>query len=233
VRTTKEAVAPQPGTVNTARQATPAPSAGDRLLEWIGKHRQASTYGAVVIVAVVGFLVWNISARGRTESEARSALSNARVAFESRNLGLASSELSRVRENYAGTKAAEEATLLLAQVRLLQGQADQGLQLLQDLAPDASVDYRSKAFGLLGAALENAGRVTEAAQAYERAGNAEELPFLKTQYLSEAGRAWAAAGDTARAVSIYRRIVSELGTAGGATEAQVRLGELTKGVSTP
>jgi tetratricopeptide (TPR) repeat protein len=203
------------------------------LLEWIGKHRQAATYGGVALVAAVGLLVWNLTSRGRTEVEARSALTSARVAFESRNLGLASSELSRVRENYSGTLAAEEATLLLAQVRLLQGQADQGLQMLQEFAPGASAEYRSKAFGLLGAALENAGRSSEAAQAYERAGNDEELPALQAQYLSEGGRAWAAAGDTARAVSLYRRIVSELGTTNAATEASVRIGELTRGAATP
>lgn len=231
LRTTKEATVPQSGGVAAGRLAPAAPSAGERLLAWIAKHRQVSAYGAGAIVIAVALVVWNMSATRRNESEARTALANARVAFESRNYALASSELSRLRENSAGTKAAEEATLLLAQIRLQQGQPDQALQLLQDFAPGASRDYRAQAFGLLAGALENTAQLTDAAQAYERAGEAATLPFLKTQYLSDAARTWLSAGDTARAVSTYRRIVADSGDSAPATEAMVRLGELTKGAA--
>ena len=42
-----------------------------------------------------------------------------------------------------------------------------------------------------------------------------------------------AAGDTAGAVEAYRKIVKEMGETGPATEARVRLGELTKGGAIP
>lgn len=235
MRTTKGATASQAGAPAAARPATVAPPAslGERVLEWITKHRQASGYAGAAIAIGIVLVVWNVTATRRSELEARTSLAGARIAFESRNLGLASSELARVRENYSGTKAAEEATLLLAQVRLLQGQTDQALQLLQGFASGASRDYRAQAYGLLGGALENSGKVAEAAQAYEQAGAAAQLDFLKAQYLSDAGRTWLATGDTARAVSTYKRIVTDLGTAAAATEATVRLGELTKGSFTP
>ena len=51
----------------------------------------------------------------------------ARLAFEQENDPLAASEFARIRENYSGSRAAEQATLLLAQTRLLQGQAQQAL----------------------------------------------------------------------------------------------------------
>src|SRR3989449_4746479 len=44
------------------------------------------------------------------------------LALASRNYQLAASVLSQVTENYAGTHAAQEGTILLAQVRLAQGQ---------------------------------------------------------------------------------------------------------------
>jgi outer membrane PBP1 activator LpoA protein len=187
--------------------------------------------GAVLVGAALVW--WNIVATRQSEAEARTNLQGARVAFESRNLGLAASELARVRENYAGTKAAEEATLLMAQVRLLQGQRDAAIQLLQTFAPGASREYRAQAYGLLGGALEDAGRGSDAAGAYERASGEASLDFLKAQYLSDAGRAWVGAGDTSRAVAAYRRITTELGETSVATEAAVRLGELTKGAITP
>jgi len=205
----------------------------ERVVAWFKKHPQLTSWGGVIIIAAAGLFVWNRSTTSQSEAEARASLQGARVSFESHNYGFASSELQRVRENYSGTKAAEEATLLLAQVRIGQHQNDQAVQLLQEFAPGASRDYRSQAYSLLGASLENAGRPAEAAPAYETSAEAAMLPFLKAQALADAGRAWVAAGDTARAVATYKRITTELKETGPATEAQVRIGELTKGATTP
>jgi len=233
LRTTKETAVPATSSPVAVRHAPVSVTPAERVVNWVRKHPQITTWGVVVVVGAVGLFLWNLTATRQSEAEARMSLQGARVAFESRNLGLASSELARVRENYAGTKAAQEATLLLAQVRMQQGQNDQAIQLLQQFAPGASRDYRAQAFGLLGAALENAGRAGDAAQAYESAGEAAGLPFLKAQFLSDAGRAWVAAGDTARAVATYKRITTDLKETTPATEATVRIGELTKGATTP
>jgi tetratricopeptide (TPR) repeat protein len=244
LRTTKErkgsaapVATPEPQPSHERAKLTPPPeTAGERVIGWVRKHRQLTGWVAGIAIVAVVFFAWNIAATRGSEAEARTSLQSARVAFEAHNLGLASSELARVRENYSGTKAAEEATLLLAQVRLQQGQNEQAIQMLQEFAPGASRDYRAQAFGLLGAALENAGRTRDAAQAFERAAEAAPLPFLKAQLLSDAGRAWVGAGDTARAVSAYTRITTELKETATVTEAAVRLGELTKGaaqVATP
>jgi len=236
LRTPKEAVAPPSGMGSASqRPATVGhtPTAGERVLAWIGKHRQASAYAAVAIAAAAGLVVWNIMSSGRVEAEARASLSSARMAFDSRNLAVAASELARVRENFSGSQAAEEATLLLAQVRLLQGQTDQGVQLLQEFAPGASREYRAQAYGLLAVAYENAGKLPDAAQAYEQAAGGAELDFLKAQFLSDAGRTWLAAGDTNRAISTYRRVVKDMESTTAAREATVRLGELTKGAALP
>src|SRR5437879_2781152 len=142
---------------------------------------------------------------------------------------LAASELAKVVENYAGTNAAEEGRLLLANVRLLQGQPQQAVTVLQDWASGAGHAYRSQAYGLLGAAYENLGRFRDAAEAYEKASSAARLDFHRAQLLSDAGRAWTSAADTARAIAAYRRIVKDFPKESAVTEAKVRLGELTKG----
>ncbi len=140
--------------------------------------------------------------------------------------------MSRIAENYSGTRAAEEATLLLAQVRLVQGQSQLAVQQLAKFAPGASRQYKAQAYGLLGAAYENLGRPREAAGAYEAAAAAAGMPFLRAQYLSDAGRAWVAAGDTTKALAAYREIVTKLDLAGTVVEAKVRIGELTRGAGT-
>src|SRR2546428_737999 len=131
------------------------------------------------------------------------------------------------------TAGAQEGTILLAQVRLAQGQNQLAIDLLKRFAPDAGKAYQAQAYGLLGAAYENAARPKDAAEAYQRAAETARLPFLRSQFLSDAGRAWVAAGDTSRALAAYRAILQGSDTAGAAGEAKVRIGELTRGAGQP
>jgi len=216
--------------VGTARPAVQDNDALARAVAWIKAHRQLSLWVAVVLVVGGGLLWWNALSTRQSEQNAGRALSSARLAFESRNFPLASSELSRIIANYSGTHAAQEANLLLAQVRLAQGQNQSAIDLLRRFAPDAGREFRAQAYGLLGGAYENVAHPKEAAAAYQLAAEAASMPFLRAQFLSDAGRAWTTAGDTAKAVAAYREIVTKLDSTNSVMEAKVRLGELTRGV---
>ena len=220
----------------TAQAAAPVRHADEdtlhRLLEWARGHRTVVTYGGAALVLAAALVGWNLFATRRSEEAAGAQLQQARAAFEQNNLPLAASEFARIRENYSGTRAAEEATLLLGQARLLQGQPQQAIDVLTGFAGSAGDAYRAQAYGLLGSAYENVGKPADAGGAYERAADASQLPSFESQFLSDAGRAWVAAGDTAKAVAAYQRIVRELSETGSVSEATVRLGELTKGAVT-
>jgi tetratricopeptide (TPR) repeat protein len=219
----------------TAASATSGPTRTqvepffERAVVWGRSHKQLTSWIGVIVVVGLVLFVWNVSSNRRSEEVASRELQGARFAYENQNMPLAASELARITENYSGTNAAQEGRLLLAQVRLLQGQPQQAVQVLQDFAGSAGKAYRAQAYGLLAGAYENLGRFREAGEAYENGSAAAGLDFLKAQLLSDAGRAWATAGDTTRAVAAYRRIVDDFGKEGTATEARVRLGELTKG----
>lgn len=224
-----QTVAPSSGAKPTPAHSFGPQPFSDRFVTWVNTHRQLSYWiGTVLVVGAVLF-VWQLSTKRRSEEIASRELQGARFAFENQNLPLAASELARVIENYSGTNAAEEGRLLLANVRLLQGQPQQGVEVLRDYAPGAGRAYRSQAYGLLGAAFENLGRFREAAEAYENGAAAARLDFQKAQMLSDAGRAWTSAADTTKAVQVYQRLVEELPNEGAVTEAKVRLGELKKG----
>ena len=216
-------------TVTQAGATTQGEPFLERALDWTRAHKQATTWVSAALVVGAVLFVWTLSSTRRSEAIASRQLQAARYAFENQNLPLAASELARVIENYSGTNAAAEGRLLLAQVRLLQGQAQQAVEVLRDFAPSAGAAFRAQAYGLLGAAYENLGRPREAAEAYQAGAGRARMSFLEAQMLSDAGRAWAAAGDTAKAIAAYQRIVNELPKEGAVTEAKVRLGELTKG----
>jgi len=205
------------------------PALTDRFGAWVKAHRQLSSWVGGIVVVGAGLFIWNLSTQRRSEEIASRDLQGARFAFENQNLPLAASELAKVVENYSGTNAAAEARLLLANVRLLQGQPQQAVAVMKDYAPGAGSAYRAQAYGLLGGAFENMGRFREAGEAYENASAAARLDFMKAQFLADAGRAWTVAGDTAKAVAVYQRILKDFAKEGAATEAKVRVGELTKG----
>jgi len=201
------------------------------LTEWIKGHRQVATYAAVVLALAAGLFAWNLLTTKTAERNAGSQLEQGRLALDSKNYPLAASVLAQVVENYSGTHAAQEGAILLAQVRLAQGQTQQAIDVLQRYAPTAAKDFRAQAYGLLGAAYENALKPKDAATAYGQAAAAAQYPFLRAQFLDDAGRAWIAAADTAKALAAYRTIVQQLDSTSAVGEAKVRIGELTKGAT--
>jgi len=214
---------------STGQPAAAESSALTWLAEWIKGHRQAATYAGVVLALAAGLFGWNLLSTKTAERNAGSQLEQGRLALDSKNYPLAASVLAQVVENYSGTHAAQEGAILLAQVRLAQGQTQQAIDVLQRYAPNAEKDFRAQAYGLLGAAYENALKAKDAATAYEQAAAAAQYPFLRAQFLADAGRAWIGAADTARALVAYRTIVQQLDSTSAVGEANVRIGELTKG----
>ncbi len=201
------------------------------LVQWIKGHKQRAAYLGAALALVAILFVWNLLSTRTAERSAGRRLEQGRLALASKNFQLAASVLSQVVENYSGTRAAQEGNILLAQVRLAQGQSQQAIDLLKEFASNASRDYRAQAYGLLGAAYENASHPRDAADAYQHAADAAQYPFLRAQFLSDAGRAWLAVGDTAQAIKAYKTIAQQLDSTSAATEAKVRLGELTKGAA--
>lgn len=219
-----------PGVTSTPGRAYDR-SFSDRTVDWINAHRKMSSWIAAILIVAAGLFAWKLVTDRRLEEAASRELQGARYAFENQNLPLARSELARVVENYSGTNAAEEGRLLLANVHMLEGRSQQAIELMRGYAPGAGRAFRAQAYGLLGAAYENTNRFREAAEAYESGAEAGRLDFQKAQLLSDAGRAWTSAADTARAIAAYKRIIEDFPKEGMVTEAKVRLGELTKGAA--
>lgn len=200
----------------------------ERAGAWYQANRRI-VLGSVIGLSLVAGTAWfYLSAQERKARFAAQALEDARVAVQAGNLPLAASDLSRLVTQYAGTHAGDDAVILLAQVRLRQNNASLAVQELQTaIGRGLNDQFRAPAYGLLGIAQENVGNLREAADAYLNAAQTAWYTYLQAQYLNEAGRAFWAAGDTNRAADAYRRVISEFADAPVASEARVRLAELT------
>lgn len=205
----------------------------ERALEWIQRYRRVLIGAAAGLVIVASGLWFMLEYRGRKEAAAERALEQARFATQSRNFALAASDLSRMIENYAGTRAGDEAVIVLAQVRLIQNQASLAVDELRTaLGRGLDPQFQSGAQSLLGVALENLGNLSQAGEAYEEAAATAWYDELAAQYLNDAGRAYTLAGDTARAMSSYERVLTTYPEVQGVAEAKVRLAELRAAAAT-
>ncbi len=206
---------------------TPERDPGKRIVEWVHTHRR-SAIGTLVGVALIAGSIWFVlEYQQRKEVAAAVALEGTRMATQAGNLPLAASDLLRLIDTYPGTQAADEAVVILAQVRLGLDQPSIAVAELERAIEAGLADqFRAPAYGLLANALEHVGSPAEAGEAYENAAGATWYEYLSAEYLNEAGRAYWTAGDTARAISAFERVLSEFEDAPGATEARVRLAEL-------
>lgn len=195
--------------------------------EWLARNTRKVLIGLAVVAAAAAAFWWYRTTMVRKEAFASQALDRARAAAEAGNLPLAASDLARVVDRFAGTKAGDQAAILLAQVRLTQGQVAEAVNGLQSFVQGRHPDYvRASAYSLLGSGLENQGKLREAGDAYRRASESARLDYLKATYLIDASRALAAAGDTAGARAALVQLLTEYAELDQASEARVRLGEL-------
>ena len=208
----------------------PATAAPADPMIWVRKHQKLvlGIAGALVVLALGA---WVVTETGqRRQLRAAEALDQARNIAESGNLPLAASELQKIIETFSGTDAATEAVVTLNQVRMVNGQSELAVVSLQDyLKTNPKKVYKVPAQGLLGEALENAGRPEEAGAAYLGASEDAEVDYLKAQYLLSAARAYSNAGKVDEAVKALQTIIDKYPKTTALTEARVRLAELTQG----
>lgn len=217
--------ADQKSATAAAPSSAPLPSAGGRP---VNTKALMILGGAVLAIALVAWMV--ISSGRRKEQFATRELINARATAEQGNLPLAATRFQTVIDQFGGTEAAQEAVIGLNQVRLINGQADLAAVALREfLATNPAPKFEAPAEALLGAAMENARQWDDAAAAYRRAFEATTADYLKADYLVQQARALRLGGKQQEAIAAYRQVLTDYAETPVATEATVRLAELTQG----
>ena len=202
--------------------------------EWVEKHGRKALIGLTVVLVIAGAIWLYMASARRKEAFASAELARARTTAEQGNLPLAANDLTRLSEQFSGTRAGDEASVLLAQIRLLQGQRDMAVTALQEFVQgNHTDDSKASAYALLGGGLEDQGKIREAGEAYRRASETAPVDFLKASYMLEAGRAFTAAADTAQARRAYEFVLTNYGELDQAAEARVRMAEIGGTVPPP
>ena len=141
---------------------------------------------------------------------------------------MAEADLKKVVDKYASRPSGIEAGLLLAQLKLDRSEYAGAVTDLRSLSGKVTSGPGASAIrGLLGDAIAQSGKPAEAAVEYEKAGNLSAGPVEKDFWLSKAARAYTDAGKAADGRKLYEALATQLNNEAIATEARVRLGELS------
>src|SRR5437763_5184700 len=199
----------------------------ESFLDWFRiNSRLVGAAVAVVLALAFGFWFYNRSAVLKAENADKKLLA-AKQSLSSGNSPLAQSDLKKVADQYAGTGAGAEAGMLLAQLKLDQGDNQGAVTALTDLAHKfPSGPYAASVRALLGDAYEQLGKPAEAAAEYEQAALATSLPNERALLMSKLGRAFAAAGKNDKARETWESLANQQASPALAAEARIRLGEL-------
>jgi predicted negative regulator of RcsB-dependent stress response len=199
----------------------------ESFVDWFRINSRMVTIGAVVVLAAAfGTWFYNRSVALKNENADKRLLA-AKQSLGSGNLPLAQTDLKKVADQYAGTSAGAEAGMLLAQVKLEQGDYAGAVTSLKDLsAKIATGPYAASLRGLLGDALVQLNKPAEAAVEYERASQLTTMPNERALLLSKVGRAFQAAGNHDKARQTWEALALQQDNQALAAEARLRLGEL-------
>lgn len=209
---------------------TSAQPRAESFVDWFHINSRTISVGAIVVVGIA-FGVWFVqrTALNETVSSDRQLLT-AKQSLNSGNAPLAEADLKKVVEKYADKPAGAEAGLLLAQIKLDKGDYQGAVTDLKSLSGKVSSGPSSASIrGLLGDAVAQLGKPADAAAEYQRAAALTAGPNEKGFWLAKAGRAYVEAGKTAEGRKIFEDLATQHDNEAMATEARIRLGEITAG----
>jgi predicted negative regulator of RcsB-dependent stress response len=210
-------------------------AAADRaqtFVDWTRVNAKALTTGAVVVVVAAAAFWFYDKSVAIKEANAEKALTTAKQSMTAGNLPLAQTDLQKVYNQYSSTSAGVEAAMLLAQMDYDSGKFQDGISMLQKVGGSGAASrVKSTVQSLEGDGYAQMGKLSDAAKQYEGAADATSYDTEKAFQLSKAARAYAAAGDTAKARQLWSNMTTDPKMVTMSTEARVRLGELTAAVA--
>lgn len=201
-------------------------------VDWTRVNAKALTTGAVVVVVAAAAFWFYDKSVAIKQANAEKALSTAKQSMTAGNLPLAQTDLQKVYNQYGSTSAGVEAAMLLAQLDFDSGKYQDGISMLEKASgTSAASKIEATLRSLEGDGYAQMGKFMDAGKKYQDAADATPYDQEKAFQLGKAARIFQTAGDTAKARQIWTQMTTDPKFATMATEAKVRLGELTASVA--
>ncbi len=205
----------------------------DTFFEWMQLHVRELLIALAVVAVLVGGVLFYRSAAATQAAQAEQALLGPEQEIAAGNLPLAQADLRRVLARFGGTAAAAQASMLLAQTYYDQQKYADGLSVLEKAsASGAAKPFAPAIETLIADGYLQQGKPHDAAVHFAAAAARTPYPTERARLRASAARAYAAGGDTAAAVAIWRQLVADP-KSGEVPEAQLQLGELTARAAKP
>lgn len=178
--------------------------------QWAQNNQQLLTALAVVLILAVAGGIYYRNYRVNLAQQAGNQLEQIHQTIALQDREGAKRELSTFLQRFDGTAYAGEARLLLGELYLETGDAQQALAVLEPLAGSPRDPLELQAAALLASAYEQEGRWQDAEETYLTIADRSELDFQVRGALDSAARIRTEQGDTAGAIALYERILEDL-----------------------
>jgi predicted negative regulator of RcsB-dependent stress response len=177
------------------------------LSEWARAHSQTLVLAGVAAVLVLGGGLYYASYK--RDLNRRATMELERVSQVAMFVPAeAEPQLAQFMQTYSGTRHATEARLLLAQVQMSQGHAQQAITTLEEVSGDDPLELQARA--LLGRAYEEVGRHQDAETVYMGLSKDATLDFQRRDALADAARVRSRLGNHTGAAELYQQILDGL-----------------------
>jgi predicted negative regulator of RcsB-dependent stress response len=190
--------------------------------------------GVLALLALLGFFM--MQARSKAEAKASGDLFRANLAAMQGDYVSAAPILKEIVDNEPGTAAARDAMLLLGDSFASQQKPSDAAQWYQKYIDKSGGDKDRQRIGYLAlaSALEDAGQFGPAATAFSQSADRSTTDNLRGRAMLGQARCLARAGQTSKAVDVYKKIALLPQAEVTITNAaNVRLGELQAAPTTP
>lgn len=176
--------------------------------QWARKNAIMVIVGAVLVAVLVGGAIYYRMYKEDRRAQAATEYLQLEQTAASGNAALAERDLEAFIARFDGTVYADEAQLLLAEIKLTTDQPAEAVAVLEDFV-DRIGDSPVGAQGalLLGAAQQAAGDTTAAIATYMTVADEAEMLFRRQAALSDAALLHMQAGNFGEAASLYTRLV--------------------------